>query len=114
MDKKSACQCRRHRFSPWSWKMPQAEEQLSLFTATMGPHATTAGPTCHEYWSLQALGLGATTPEAVCLDLCCTAREATAVRSLHTTARGWPLLTAARESVHAAMKTQRNQKNKIN
>ena len=27
--KKCACQCKRHRFDPWSWKIPQAVEQLS-------------------------------------------------------------------------------------
>ena len=33
----SACLCRRCAFNPWSWKMPRAEEQLSLCTATPEP-----------------------------------------------------------------------------
>ena len=28
--KESACQCRRYRFDPWSWKIPHAVEELSL------------------------------------------------------------------------------------
>ena len=35
--KASACQCRRHRFDPWSRKIPQAEDQLSPWAATTGP-----------------------------------------------------------------------------
>ena len=35
--KKSACQCRRHRFDPWSRKNPHIEEQLSLCTVTIEP-----------------------------------------------------------------------------
>ena len=35
--KESACQCRRHRFDPWSWKIPHVAEQL-------GPCATTIEP----------------------------------------------------------------------
>ena len=31
-DKESACQCRRHRFPPWSGKIAHAVEQLSPFT----------------------------------------------------------------------------------
>ena len=32
--KESACQCRRHRFDPWSRKIPHALEQLSLCCTT--------------------------------------------------------------------------------
>ena len=32
--KESACQCRRHRFNPWSRKIPHAVGQLNLCTAT--------------------------------------------------------------------------------
>ena len=35
--KESACQCRRHRFNPWSGRIPYAKEQVS-------PRATTIGP----------------------------------------------------------------------
>ena len=33
----SACQCRRHRFNPWSRKIPYVEGQPSPCTATSGP-----------------------------------------------------------------------------
>ena len=35
-DKESAFQCRRHGFSPWSRKIPQAAEQLSPVTQLLG------------------------------------------------------------------------------
>ena len=35
--KESTCQCRRHRFDLWSWKIPHAEEQLRLCTTTVEP-----------------------------------------------------------------------------
>ena len=41
----SACQCRGHRFNPWSGKIPHALGQLSLW-------ATTTEALCHSYWSL--------------------------------------------------------------
>ena len=34
--KESACQCRRHRFDPWSGRIPHASEQLIV---------------CHNYWA---------------------------------------------------------------
>ena len=34
--KESACQCRRHRFAPWSGRIPHATEHLSSCTATAG------------------------------------------------------------------------------
>ena len=49
--KESACQCRRHRFDPWSQKVPHTMEQLSLCVTTTEP----------VLWSL-----GATTPEPAC------------------------------------------------
>ena len=39
--RESACQCRRHRFNPWSRKIPQISERLS-------PCATTTVPVCLE------------------------------------------------------------------
>jgi len=33
--KESACQCRRHRFNPWSRNIPHAPEQLSLCATTI-------------------------------------------------------------------------------
>ena len=35
--KESACQCRRHKFDPWSGGTPPAEEQLSLCVTTIKP-----------------------------------------------------------------------------
>ena len=37
--KESACQCRRHRFDPWSWKIPHVAEQLGPCAATIEPGA---------------------------------------------------------------------------
>ena len=57
--KESAGQCRRHRFNPCSGKIPRASEQLSLCATTKPvPYSlgvATTEPTCHNYWSLQAL-----------------------------------------------------------
>ena len=36
-DKESACQCRRHRFDPWSGKILHAVEQLSPCATTTEP-----------------------------------------------------------------------------
>ena len=36
-DKESACQCRRHRFDPWSGKIPHVEEPLSPWATTIEP-----------------------------------------------------------------------------
>ena len=74
----SACQCRGCGFNPWSEKTPHAMEQLSLC-------AGTTEPTCYNSWSLH------------CSSLRSTPREATAMRSLWTTAREQPLFTASRE-----------------
>ena len=35
--KESTPQCRRHRFSPWSRKIPHVTEQLSQYTTTPEP-----------------------------------------------------------------------------
>ena len=35
--KESTCQCRRHRFDPWSRKIPHSTEQLSLCITTIEP-----------------------------------------------------------------------------
>ena len=40
--KESTCQCRRHRFDLWSWKIPHAEEQLSPCAATTEARALRA------------------------------------------------------------------------
>ena len=53
---RSTCQCRRHRFNPWSRKIPHALEQLNPCTTTCEPvlkglWAATTEPVCHNYWS---------------------------------------------------------------
>ena len=35
--KESACQCRRHGFNPWSWKIPHGTEELGPCTAVNEP-----------------------------------------------------------------------------
>ena len=74
MDKNPPAQCRGHEFDPRSRKIPHAAEQLSPCT---------------------------TTTEAPILDPTFPTREATAMRSPHTTTR---------ERLHAAVKTQYSQK----
>ena len=34
----STCQCRGHKFDPWTWKIPYVARQLSL-CSTLNPHA---------------------------------------------------------------------------
>ena len=58
--KESACQWRRHKFDPWSRKIPHAAKQLSQYATTLEPvlqnqGATTAEPTCHNYRSTHTL-----------------------------------------------------------
>ena len=40
----STCQCRRHRFSPWSGKIPDAAEQLSQCATNTEPVLQSPGP----------------------------------------------------------------------
>ena len=58
--KKSACQCRKYRFNPWSKKIPHALKKLNP-------------------WDTAEAHMPKTPSSAT--------REATAVRSLHTTGR---------------------------
>ena len=44
----STCQCRGHGFDPWSGKIPHAQEQLSLCTATAEAHGPGAHALQHE------------------------------------------------------------------
>ena len=58
--KESICLCRRHRFNPWSKKIPQAREQLSLCAMTIKPTLYSLGgtntkPADSNYWSTHAL-----------------------------------------------------------
>ena len=58
--KESACQRRRHKYDPWSGKIPHTETQLSQCTTALepvlqSPGATTTELSSHNYWSPQAL-----------------------------------------------------------
>ena len=90
--KESACQGRRHKFEPWSRKIPHAMEQLS-------PCARTTEAVL---WSL-----GATATETVCAtmevcvlrSLCTTTGETTAMRSARTeSSPGSPQLEKSQSS----------------
>ena len=53
---KSTCQCRRHRFDPWSGEISQGAEILSRCATTVEPVFWSLGvpatePTCPNYWS---------------------------------------------------------------
>ena len=69
--KETTCQCRRHRFHPWSRKIPHATEPLF----------------CSAAQELQLL-----TPWSPC-----STREATAMRNLHTQLESSPHSLQARE-----------------
>ena len=63
-DEESACQCRRHRFNPWSGKFPHAAEQWSPWVTVAEPVRWAWGtgcgavkPTSHSGWA-RALSLG--------------------------------------------------------
>ena len=79
----SACQCRGHRFEPWSVKIPHAAEQL-------GPWATTTEPVHLEPVPRNERGRDSERP-------------------VHHD-EGWPPLTATRESPRTETKTQHSQK----
>ena len=82
----SICQCREHRFDPWSWKISHAMGQLSLW-------ATTAEPTCP-----RACALREKPPQWEAWTL-----QLESIRCL-------PQSTVSTEGPRAAMKTQRSQK----
>ena len=44
----SICQCRRHRFDPWSGKIPCAAGQLSLCATTVMPVVSSLGASITE------------------------------------------------------------------
>ena len=85
--KESACQCKRHGIDPWSRKilhadpgrshMPQGNQapmpQLLSLCSRAG---ASTEPVCRNCWGLSTQ------------DLCSATREATTMRSLHTTTRG--------------------------
>ena len=75
--KESACSCRRHRFDPWSRKIPHASEQLShtYWAVLWSPRCRASGNLTTEllwcsYWSPHAESLGSTTREAATQEGC--------------------------------------------
>ena len=85
--KESACQCRRQRFNPWSGKIPDAAEQLSLCTTTIET----------VLWSLGATTTEARTPQSSCS----ATREATTVRSLHSARKSGPRSPQLEKNLHS-------------
>ena len=81
----SACQCRGHRFEPWSVKIPHAAEQL-------GPWAAITEPAGLE-------------------PVLCNKRGRDSERPAHRDEE-WPPLAATRESPRTETKTQHSQKKK--
>ena len=79
------------------WKIPHAEEQLSLHPATTEP----------ALWSPRAA-----TPEPACLEAVSTATEASAMRGPCTPTRELAPAPTARERPRAATRSQRSQKNR--
>ena len=73
--KESFCQCGRHRFDPWSWKVPHATGRLSWCTTTMSLCSRTWGP------QLQ---------RPTCPRAGAPPQEARAIRSPHTTRQSRP------------------------
>ena len=61
--KECTCQCREHRFDPWSRKIPRAMERLSLCSATTEPALWSPGATTTEAAGRQLLTPPALEPE---------------------------------------------------
>ena len=53
--KESSCQCRRHRFDPWSGKIPHAAGQLSSCSTTTECVLHSLGATATELMCLQSV-----------------------------------------------------------
>ena len=101
-DWESTCQCRGHGFEPWSGKIPHVE-QLSSWATTTEP----------ALWSLGATATEARVPQLlkpICLEP--VLRNKRSHRNEKPTHRNeeYPLLTATREGLRAATKTQLSQK----
>ena len=96
--KESACQCRRHRFDPWSGKIPHATEQLSLW-------ATTVEPARPSYWAHVLQLLKPSGPEA------CAPRQNKPLQ-WEALALQWRVVLAHcyQRKAHAAVKTHHSQK----
>ena len=78
----SACQCKGHRFDPWPGKIPHAMEQPTRHGTTKPVRhnywACALEPMCHNHWSPHAKSS------------CSATREATTMRSPHTTTKSSP------------------------
>ena len=55
--KESACQCKRHKFDPWSGKSPHPTKpkRHNYWACALEPGAISTEPTRHNYWSLCTL-----------------------------------------------------------
>ena len=60
--KESTCRCRRHRFDPWSGRIPRGLEQLSPRATTMEPVPCSLGTTTTEARVLKPVGSRACAP----------------------------------------------------
>ena len=96
--KESACQCRRHRFDPWSSKIPKAAEQLSPCAATVES----------VLWSV-----GAATLQPRATDPVLSARQATAARILCTATSEQPPPPQLEKSPRGNKDTARPNRNKL-
>ena len=87
----SVGQRRRHRFHPWSRRIPHAAEQLSPCATTLEPVLKSLS---RNYW---AHGLQLLKPST--LEPWASTREITAVRSPHAATKEEPLLAATKEKL---------------
>ena len=90
----------------WIWIPPANVGDLGSIPGLGRFHMPgAANPVSHSCWAcvLQLLSLRA-------WNLCYTTRESTTIRSLHAAVMSEPLLDTTRESLHAAVEIQRNQK----
>ena len=90
-----SCQCRGHRFEPWSRKIPHAVEQLSHTPQLLSLRSRARKPQLRKPVSLQPM--------------LCNKRSHSNEKPAHHKEE-YPPLTTTRESPHAARKTQCSQK----
>ena len=106
----STCQCRVHRFNSWSRKVLHAARQLSPCATSTEAHILE--PVSDNYWA-RTLQL----PKPTC-QLASGTREATTLRSLHTSTKSGPYLLQlekawAQQWRPSAVKNKTNYKEKI-
>ena len=100
--KESSCLCRRRRFDPWSGRISQAAEQPSPCATAVAPVRQSLEPQLPSPCVVAEAQMPQSQSSA--------AREATATRSLHTTAKESSPHSPQLEKNLAAMKTQHSQK----